>query len=365
MRFIGPLLLTCFALTAAASPALAEQKKSLRHKQFEPFLTRGETTWSIAAGLKHTNIEWNTTDGVVNIDDEQTWTDNQTIELKGNIRHLEPADVLFVRGGVHMEAELSGGITMDGRSRLSSYSGDNRTLESPRQTAGSVDGDAIGASVGVGYKIYLTGTPGWKARNIAKSPQPKTPQGRARKEQAIRRALEYSGPHISMTPILGYGIDQQTYHREDAYNHVALGPPLNLPVGPFHTESDYIANWYGPFFGLEGEIRGKKHMLRLRGEVHDLTFYGKGIEPSRDEDLEQDPTYDHEADGEGLLLKAEYAYALGENYAITFDGMYRERETDAGTYKIYPRDADEFSKTLNEVLDDSYAAHIGLRYNWD
>lgn len=367
MRRISWAVLIGIIALQTTGPACAGSND--RQARFQPFLTRGETTWSISAGARINDFDWSRASDLTgtaspNVEADQTWTDVKTLEIKAGVRHLEPADILFVRGGIHMEAEVTGGLLVDGRSRLSSYDSDNRSDESTRQSFGSIDGDTIGASVAAGYKIHLTGTPGWKARNIARSPMPETARGRIRKEQALKKALANSGPHISLTPLIGYGIDQQTYHREDAFNHVALGAPFNLPVGPFHTESDFITNWYGPFMGLEAEIRGQKHMLRLRGELHNLTYYGKGIQPSRD-DLEQDPSYDHEADGDGILLKAEYAYALGEDYALTFDGFYRQRESDPGIYALYPLNADPITARLNEANDQSQGIHIGLRYNWN
>lgn len=367
MRRICGLVLLGLLASAVAGPAHAQNKD--RQKRFEPFLTRSETTWSVGVGARINDFRWDIANDITgttspNIAHEQTWTDVKTIDIKAGVRHVEPMDIFFVRGGVQMEAELTGGLSVDGRSLFSTYDDDNRTNESTRQSFGSISGDSIGASAAVGYKIHLTGTPGWKPRNIQRAPLPKSRQARMAKEIALQKALRTSGPHISFTPLLGYAADQQTYHREDAFNHIDL-PLLPLGVGPFHTESDLIANWYGPFIGLEGEIRTAKHMFRLRGELHDLTYYGKGIEPSRADDFEQDPSYDHEADGEGLLLKAEYAYALGDDYALTFDAFYRERETDPGTYTVYPRTGNESSTRLNGATDEAQGLHVGLRYNWN
>lgn len=361
-------ILPALAILALAFPAGAQSRQ--QQKKFQPFLTRGETTWSLSTGVRKSSFDWDlasdtTGTATPNIDHEQSWSDNWTAEIKGKVRHVEPADIFFIKGGVQLEAEASAGYTLNGRSSLSSYAGDDRTLEYLRQTFKKNSGEAIGGAVSVGYKINLTGTPGRNARALLRSPSPKSSAGKMMKQRRFQHELEHAGPYISVTPLIGYGVDQQTYHREDAYQHLPDANPDAPDVGPFHTESDFIANWYGPFIGLETEIKDRKNMLRLRGEYHDLSYYAKGVEASRAADLKQDPTYDQEADGKGLLLNAEYAYALADDYALTLDATWRRRKTDAGTYTQYPLDGNDYKTRLNGAEDSTAGMRIGVRYNWD
>ena len=362
-----PVFIFCFFLLAFSDAAQAQNK--YLEKKFQPFLTRGQTTWSIKGGMRKTDLDWNIAleeTGTVtpNIFNEQTWTDILTAEVIASGRHVEPLDLGFVKGGLLVEGSVTLGYTVDGNGRLSSYLGDNRTLEFVRQTYNNTGGEAIGADITLGYEINLTGTPGYNAKKVMAAKTPRTSRGRMRQLRALNRELNRAGPYISVTPLVGYAADQQTYEREDAYQHIDTGDPDDPPVGYFHTESDFITNWYGPFAGLEGTYKTRRNMIRLRGQIHDVTYYGKGIEHSRADVLQQDPSYDQEGDGNSLLLNAEYAYALSEDTALTVDAMYRHREIEDGVYKIYPLNAEPTVRKLNEVSDTAKAVHVGLRYNW-
>ncbi|GEM_PF-2019529 len=352
MRRLRRALLLCLSLFAAAVPAHA-QTKNLRQKQFEPFLTRGETTWSISLGARQNKTGFEVASDITgtvtpNVLSQDHLDDVTLIELQGKVRHVEPLDLAFIRGGVMAEAELTGGIILDGFAQRSIYAGDFRTNEVARASTNKMKGDAIGGSVAVGYQIHLTGTPGQKARNIVRSKMPGSYRDRMRKEQYLQKTLNEAGPYISVTPLAGYGADQQTYTIEEGFTLIPVFDEANF-------DTDYIANWYGPFFGMEGEIRNKRHMLRLRGEYHDLTY------DARLEDHVAGTSLDNEADGNGYLLGAEYALALGDDYALTLEGFYQKRETDRGTHNLSATD----TVLLYEVDDESQGMRAGLRYIWD
>lgn len=359
-------LIVALLSTLAAGTARAES--SLK-KEFKPFLTRGESTWALSAGVRRNDMDWNiatdpTGTTTPNILSELTWSDVTLLEIKGEVRHDEPLDIGAITGDLHLEAQATGGLTVAGDNQDSDYLGDNRTGEFSRSSNSGSEGSAFGGKLAVGYRIALTGDPARKARAIAKSRMPRTERERALRMQAYRKALKNAGPSVSLTPLLGYGWDQQTYRMTDG-NQTVETVGVTLPLGPFSgLDSEYTTEWYGPFIGAEAEIAGKKNRLRLRGEYHDLTYHGEGIWNLRTTFL-QDPSFTHDADGTGLLLNAQYAYALSERNALTLDGMYQKREATDGTDTLYLNTGAGTSTTrLNEVNDSSYALRVGLRRDW-
>ncbi len=351
-------LLSVLLLAQGAAESYAQSKHTKR--QFEPFLTRSETTWSVSTGYRQNKFDFNAASDITgtatpNISFEEEFKNTQTLELKAKVKHVRPADIYFIKGGIQLEAEITGGLIINGTEQGSGYAGDNRTLETFRQTSKNNGGDTIGGAAAIGYKINLTGTPGAKARRIMSSATPRTTRGRARKRKALNEALHTSGPHISLTPLVGYAIDQQNYHVEDGFE-------LFPNTGPRDFDFDLTANWYGPFIGLETELKTRKNMLRLRGELHDLTFSGTEKDNAPTSTVRR---VDDDADGTGILLNAEYAYALAHDYALTIDATHRSRDTDPGTREILLKSGGIITNRLNEVNDESLSLHVGLRYNWN
>ncbi|MCB9991036.1 MAG: hypothetical protein H6867_06615 [Rhodospirillales bacterium] len=349
-------LASAVILLSAVSQDAGAQNRSAQ-KQFQPFLTRGETTWSISGGLRNNKTTFRSASDITgtvtpNIFIEDSYDDVSFIEAKANVRHIEPADILFIKGGIHADAEIRGGIIVDGYSQISAFAGDDRTLEANRQATNQLKGDAIGAQVSLGYQINLTGTPGYRAQKIMNTPTPRTAKGRMKKHRALQKALQSSGPYISVTPLVGYGIDQQNYVIEEGFEII---PDFEDTV----FKADYITNWRGPFFGAEAEIKNKKHMMRVRSQYHDLSYDAVLT------DHIGNSTWEQEADGEGITLNAEYAYALGEDYALTFEGFFQRRTTDEGTQVDSFQGADPVTVKLYELDDESHALRMGVRYNWD
>ena len=354
MRRAIPAILIIFFILSTAQTSQAQNYYG--KKKFEPFLTRGETTWSLSTGIRNNKTDFQsasdtTGNATPNVFLQAQFDDITFVELKGKVRHVEPVDIAFINGGIQAEAELTGGYIVDGFNLFSAFAGDNRTGVFVRQGTSALEGDAIGINASVGYKIDLTGTPASKARRILTTREPTTLSGKMKKRAALRKALRQAGPYISVTPLVGYGYDQQSYLVREGFEVI--------PDFEDNTyDAEYITDWYGPFFGLEGEIKNKKHMLRVRGQYHDLSFDAALT------DNTDGSTIENEADGEGVTLSAEYAYALEDDIALTLEGFLQSRQADEGTatdsFAIPAREVKVY-----ELSDESQALRIGVRYNWD
>jgi len=372
MRVSCFLLITSLTLLGMTEHAAAQQHTK---RNFKPFLTRGTTTLTVNAGIRRNNFDWNIAaddsgTATPNVLSELTWTDISILEFKPKIRHIEPADIYFIKGGIQMEAELIGGLTISGDNQDSDWLGNNRTLEFSRSNNDASDGYALGASVSIGYQFHLQDptSPTYTRPLPQKSYVRALPSGRilTSYDRTPRRISQRKSPSttaINITPLIGYGWDQQTYKMTNA-NQTISDFGFTNPLGPFDgLDSEYTAQWQEPFIGLEAEIKGEKNQFNLRGQYHDLDYSAEAVWNLRD-NFQQDPSYTHEADGTGYLLNAAYAYALDSRYAVTLDASYQKRTAEDGLDKVFLTNGQTPTTRLNEVNDESQALHLGLRYHW-
>lgn len=357
-------------LTGAIASQTADAQTRFQDN-FRPFLTRGETSWELDVGLRMNQFDWNIASDITgtqtpNILSEVTWEDVMLVESRGEIRHVEPMNIGAIQGGLHLEGGVSVGVPLGGDNVTEDYLDDNRTTKFSQTDNKGSRGYAIGASAAVGYKIMLTGDTTRRARAIAKSPMPKSAHARARKAKELTKALRNSSPAVSLTPLLGYKWSEQNYKitgGSQTFDLIGAGGFLG-DLSNDGLDSEYTAEWYGPFLGIEGEIAGKTHMLRMRGEYQAAEYYAEGMWNLRT-DYRQDPSFDQEADGDGYLLAAEYSYALDPDYALTVDAMYHMRTAEDGTSTFhFTTPGGDTTTRLNEVNDKSYALRLGFRHDW-
>jgi hypothetical protein len=333
--FIISFLILVF-IAEATNPALA----GTRRKKYIPFLTRGDTSVTVSMGFRNNNLDWNTASDITgtqtpNIISELTWEDIQLFEGTANVRHMQPVNIPYLHGSVHLEGEFKAGTVMSGENQDSDFLGDDRTLEFSRSNNASDEGYAIGGFAAIGYRLDITPE---KVRQM--SPQ----------------------SYLSVTPLVGYGYDRQVYTMTDGYQTINL---IGGWTGPFGgLDSEYQADWFGPFYGVETEWQKERHMVRLRGEYHTLDFEGEGIWNLRPE-RRQDPSFTHVGDGDGYRVNGEYAYAINESYVFTVNGIYEQRTMEDGVRTLFLRDGSTPPlQKVNEVNDISKELRFGVRYHW-
>lgn len=326
------LALTVLAVTAGAGTAHADQSYRQRNSSFQPFLTRNTTTVSGSLGVRKDDLRWNIAGNTAgtspNILSELTWEDVYSVEANTKIKHLRPTNSRIFRGAWQLEGELRGGLNYDGRVQDSDYAGDDRTLEFSRATADAHSGYSAGLDAAVGYRF-----------NVA---------------QSVRRG-NYT--FVTLTPLVGYGYDYKRFKMEGTQ----VSPP---PVGnPPVLDSDYNASWYGPFIGAELGWEHNRHMLNVRGEYHDLTYYADADWNLRT-DFAHDPSFEHEGDGSGVKANIQYSYAVDSKYDFTVDLTHEQRRMTDGLDTTYFADGTTAQTRLNEVEQTSQAVRIGMRYGW-
>lgn len=270
-----------------------------------------ETSLKISTGFRFDDLDWNIedTDGSPNILSELTWTDLAIVQIKADGK-------LIIGNSFYMRGALGYGEIFDGDNQDSDYAGDDRTLEFSRSNNDADEGYVLDASVGLGYQFKL-------------------------KEFAI-------------TPLVGY-----SYHKQ---NLVITNGFQTIPAfGSFSgLNSSYDAQWKGPWTGFDMSFKIIEE-LTLSGvfEYH-WADYEAVADWNLRTDFEHPKSFEHIADGNGILLSAAINYAFNKHWGIGFLANYQKWSTDAGISRTFFSNGTQGETSLNEVNWESVAAEIGV-----
>ena len=292
------------------------------------------TTMTLSSGIRQNDFDWNiasdlTGTATPNILSELTWSDITVFEFKGKIAHSIPADYGIFRGNFLLEAEAVGGRTIAGDNQDSDYNGDDRTLEFSRSNNNANRGFSYGGEVAAGYQFNISQRSGGGKRSF-----------------------------FTAGPIVGYGFHRQEYVITEGNQTI---PATGRFTG---LDSEYTADWYGPFVGFQLNYELNRHLFNLRGEQHFLTYDAEAQWNLRP-DFEQDPSFTQEADGaSGIELNVGYAYALDSFMDLTLDYTYTKRQAEDGLDTTFFTSGAVISTRLNEVNDESHGFRLGLSRVW-
>lgn len=327
----GAILLA--ALIIIPLPAAQAEPSTRGRNNFQPFLTRPRTTLDVSGGLSRSDMNFtiagDSQGANPNIAEDFKWKGVKTIEAEARLRHYRPASKGPLRGDLQLEANLRGGLGLDGSVDGASYLGDNRTLQIGGITADADSGYTLGAQAALGYRF-----------NIAQRIRPTT------------RSF------LTLAPLIGYGWEKEQFKLEGFQVF-----PVPVPPAPYY-KSEYNAQWHGPFIGLEAQWEHNRHMLTLRGEYHRLNYKGDA-EWDLSPGLQQDPSFEHDSsDGSARKIMFEYGYAIDSRYEFVLNLSHIERESGSGSETVFPLNGAPIKRRLNEARHDTQSIRAGLKYHW-
>lgn len=275
----------------------------------------------LSAGYREDELDWNIAGNGVNIMSELTWEDLEIYQLRatGTFR-ADPGAFQWI--GVGARAAVGYGWIVDGENQDSDYDGNDRTLEFSRSNNKTDGDDAIDLSAAVG-------------------PWFRTRDGR-----------------FLATPLLGF-----SYHEQNL--RITDGVQTLPPLGPFPgLDSTYETRWTGPWTGIDLEFRPVPRLLFTGSlEYHWVDYYAEADWNLRPK-FDHPRSFEHEADGEGVVLSAAAAVKVGENWNVALSYTFQDWETDPGTHRTFWADG-TYSKTrLNEVNWESQGVMLGVTYSF-
>ncbi len=281
--------------------------------------------WSFDAGYRIDDFDWSIAGNAppafggnfVNVLSELTWSDLEIFQLELGIGKFFPNSIL-------LKGSLSYGLIFDGENQDSDYAGDNRTLEFSRSNNGADDGETVDGSIGLGYHLPLL------------------------------------SDTFGITPLIGYSYNALHLKIRDGFQTIP-------PFGPFTgLNSSYDARWYGPWVGLE--LNAKKYGKNSLSPAHEF-FIGAEYHWAEYEaeanwnlrvDLAHPKSFEHEADGTGIVFSAGYSYFFNPQWSLDFSGKYQKWETDPGIDRVFFADGTEAETRLNEVNWKSFSLTFGV-----
>lgn len=270
-----------------------------------------EASLKIGPSYRVDNLDWNIadSDGSPNILSELTWTDLKIVQIKADGK-------LIKSNNFYMRGSIGYGKIFDGDNQDSDYDGDDRTLEFSRSNNDADDGDVLDVSAGLGYQFRLK--------------------------------------KFTIAPLIGYSYHEQNLVMTNGFQTIpAYGsfPGLN---------SSYDAQWNGPWTGFDISYKIMEK-LTLSGvfEYHWADYEAVANWNLRN-DFEHPKSFEHIADGNGILLSAAVDYTFNKHWGIGFLANYQEWSADAGIHRVFTSNGAIGVTRLNEVNWESYAAEIGV-----
>ena len=175
---------------------------------------------------------------------------------------------------------------------------------------------------------------------------------------------------VSITPLVGYGFNMQALTMTSG-NQVISEPSLrpddvSVPaIGSFPgLDSSYTAYWYGPWLGTNIDYQANdKFKLTVGFEYHWVEYYAEADWNLRD-DFVHPVSFEHEANGTGIVWDVQGQYWLNEKWSWIFNGNLQNWETESGSDRTFFTDGSVGLSRLNQVNWDSYALTTGVQYRF-
>jgi len=302
-----------------------------------------ETTFDLglSAGYRVDNLDWNiasSASGTItpNILSELTWDDLEIFQVKADAKIIM-GRLLYLRGS------FAYGTIFDGQNQDSDYAGDNRTLEWSRSNNSADEGNVLDGSLGIGYQARF-----------------------ASEKFRVAGLVGYSYHEQNLTMTKGV----QTV--KDVANAALIGidatglPEEGDPLTGLNNR--YDTEWKGPWLGVDLSYRpSEKWIFMGTFEYHWADFYADAtwnLRTSGPWPLAQPKSFEHEADGNGIIASVGCDYTLADYISVNLILDYKDWSTDPGIDRTFFASGAIGETRLNEVNWDSASIMLGLAFHF-
>lgn len=292
-----------------------------------------ETEFSLTSGSRSDDLEWSIAGSGINVLSELSWSDVESYQISiGN--HTQLKNNIQIRG------QFNYAVIMDGIVRDSDYGSNGASNEWSRSISES-DGEQLwDISAGGGYAFY------------------------------------FFDQRLSLSPMLGISYHKQNLQIQNGRQVLSETNPFGgsnpPPAGPLSSQLDssYFARWIGPWVGCDLRYKPKMrppvhHAMEFRFsmELHWADYYGEGNWNLRG-DLQHPKSFEHEADGFGINMTAQWLINLAEKWDITISANHQAWSTGSGTDRKFLASGGSSTTRLNEITWNSTSYMMGVVYHF-
>ena len=274
--------------------------------------------YSLGAGYRKDNLNWNIAVGGVNVASEVSWKGAVIAQLRAAGKVNLGGDWL-VRGMYITGAVWSGG------NQDSDYAGNNRTQEYSRSN-NKTGGTVHDISIGIGKKIRLF--------DLA------------------------SGRVMYVVPLAGYSIHQQNMTMYDGRQTIpAYGALSGL-------QNTYDTRWKGAWLGMDALLGlGKNISLNATLEYHRVDYSAEANWNLRN-DFAHPVSFRHFAKGNGILANIGASYGFSRNFSMNASFEKQKWKTHSGYDQTNLSYGATNYYTLNPVSWDSTSLFLAAVYRF-
>lgn len=306
------------------SPAFAEEQNHIR--------------LGADVGYRSDSLDWNiggflTNFGFVDVLSELTWEDLDIYQVK--VRgEVELGKIKTTWLPNYFRGYADYGWILGGENQDSDWAGDNRTLEFSRSNNGADDGDVYDLSIAAGRNFVI------------------------------------GDSDFRWAPLIGYSYHEQNLKivdgKQTLFDKSIVAAINNIPVSevvdPDLTglNSTYDTEWWGVWYGIDLEYQPNPEFRVLGSfEYHFAEFYAVANWNLRD-DFAHPRSFEHEGDGQGILLALSGEYMFSESWSATLGFDYADWKVDDGVDRVFLASGPIAQARLNEVNWESFSVTTGM-----
>lgn len=262
-----------------------------------------------------------------NVASDLTWSDLKMRQIKATAN-------VVIKDRYMIDGMVASADIYEGDNQDSDYLGDNRTFEYSRSNNRSDDGDTLDYAVGLGYRFALPDNQYLNINDV---------------DVSVLAGYSYHEQNLIMTDGL------QT---KDPYGLMGF-------TGPFDgLHNNYETEWKGPWWGVALTGRLKKLCGQIRFEYHYADYYAWANWNLRT-DFAHPISYEHTAEGHGLVFNLGLDYQLTKNFSLDFNADIQDWNTEPGIIEFHLADGTHTKQMLNRVDWRSYAFMVGTTYHFN
>lgn len=278
---------------------------------------------ALSAGKRNDSLDWNiagnTSGSKPNILSELKWNNLDIFQVKVAGKAVFASE--GVKGeGYYLRGSMGYGWINSGTNQDSDYAGDDRSGEYSRSNNNAGNGSVADFTLGMGY----------------------------------RSRFDLDSSVLDVAPLAGYSQHRQNLTITDGYQTI---PATGAFAGLYST---YKARWQGPWMGIDFNWMTAALGLHAGFEYHIASYRAEANWNLRS-DFNHPKSFEHFANGTGLVYTFGGDYNLGKNWLLAVDFDYQKWQASGGIDRTYFSNGITADTRLNEVNWRSYAYMVGIR----